>query len=92
MTQVCLRDEQNHVTYQPSGSHLITPIDGMQYLGFMTEGQGQLYITGAKYPLTSANFFPKKMYGSNAFIGQPVEVTLDRGYLIVIQSKDGEIA
>ena len=56
--------------------------------GFMPVGEGHLEITGAKYPLHQENYFLKAMYGSNEFLDQPIQVSLDRGYLVIVYSKD----
>lgn len=58
------------------------------YLAFLVEGDGILNIRGAKYELTKDNYFIQKVYTSNEFINQPVTVTLDKGYVIVIESRD----
>ncbi|MGT2934545.1 thiamine diphosphokinase [Streptococcus castoreus] len=88
MTQIELRDEQNVVTFCPAGKHLVRQENGMTYIAFMTDGEADLEIVGAKFALTPANFFKKKIYASNAFIGTPIEVTVPSGYLIILQSKD----
>lgn len=88
MSQVTLRDQQNLLTYRPAGRHFIYQEKGMTYVAFMAEGESDLTITGAKFELTQANFFKKKIYSSNAFTQQPIMVYLPSGYLIIIQSKD----
>lgn len=88
MSQVTLRDQQNLLTYRPAGRHFIYQENGMTYVAFMAEGESDLTITGAKFELTQANFFKKKIYSSNAFTQQPIMVYLPSGYLIIIQSKD----
>ncbi|HEP1406443.1 TPA: thiamine diphosphokinase [Streptococcus pyogenes] len=88
MAQIVLRDQQNMITYRPAGQHLIHQEEGMTYVAFIAEGEADLTITGAKFELTQDNFFKKKIYSSNAFIHQPITVSLPSGYLIIIQSKD----
>ncbi|MGG6795795.1 UNVERIFIED_CONTAM: thiamine diphosphokinase [Streptococcus canis] len=88
MSQIALRDQQNMLTYRPAGRHLIHQEEGMTYVAFMAEGEADLTIAGAKFELTQDNFFKKKIYSSNAFIHQPITVSLPSGYLIIIQSKD----
>ncbi|HEQ1461436.1 TPA: thiamine diphosphokinase [Streptococcus pyogenes] len=88
MAQIALRDQQNMITYRPAGQHFIHQEEGMTYVAFMAEGEADLTITGAKFELTQDNFFKKKIYSSNAFIHQPITVSLPSGYLIIIQSKD----
>lgn len=88
MSQVTLRDQQNLLTYRPAGRHLIHQEEGMTYVAFMAEGEADLTITGAKFELTQANFFKKKIYSSNALTQRPITVYLPSGYLIIIQSKD----
>lgn len=88
MGQISLVDEQNVISYLPAGRHQIFPVERMAYVSFMTEAIAPLTITGAKYELTPGNYFQKKIYSSNEFSHQAIEVSLDEGYLIVIQSKD----
>lgn len=88
MTQINLVDAQNHVTYQPAGQHLIFLQEGKTYVSFLVEGEGDLQILGAKYDLTPANFFTKKIYSSNEFLSGPIEISLSDGYVVVMQTKD----
>ena len=88
MEQIQLVDEQNRLVFRPAGSHEIQPDPTMTYVGFMPVGEGRLEITGAKYPLHQENYFLKAMYGSNEFLDQPIQVSLDRGYLVIVYSKD----
>ena len=88
MEQIQLVDEQNRLVFRPAGSHEIQPDPTMTYVGFMPVGEGRLEITGAKYPLHSENYFLKAMYGSNEFLDQSIQVSLDRGYLVIVYSKD----
>ena len=88
MEQIQLVDEQNRLVFRPAGSHEIQPDPTMTYVGFMPVGEGRLEITGAKYPLHAENYFLKAMYGSNEFLDQAIQVSLDRGYLIIVYSKD----
>ncbi|VTS13794.1 thiamin pyrophosphokinase [Streptococcus pseudoporcinus] len=88
MSQISLVDQQNHVQFRPSGCHLIHQVEGMTYVSFMTTGQNPLTIKGAKYDLTSSNYFEKKIYSSNEFIGQPIEVSVNSDDIIIIQSRD----
>ena len=88
MEQIQLVDGQNRLIYRPAGYHEIQPDPAMSYVGFMPVGEGYLEITGAKYPLHQENYFLKAMYGSNEFLDQPIQVSLDRGYLVIVYSKD----
>ena len=88
MEQIQLVDERNRLVFRPAGSHEIQPDPTMTYVGFMPVGEGRLEITGAKYPLHAENYFLKAMYGSNEFLDQAIQVSLDRGYLIIVYSKD----
>ena len=88
MEQIQLVDGQNRLIYRPAGCHEIQPDPAMSYVGFMPVGQGDLEITGAKYPLHQENYFLKAMYGSNEFLDQPIQLSLDRGYLVIVYSKD----
>ncbi|MCK1226506.1 thiamine diphosphokinase [Streptococcus uberis] len=88
MKQIILKDDLNHIHYFPSGHHKVEQVEGMTYVSFMTDGDAPLSIEKAKYQLTSDHYFQKKVYSSNEFVGKPIEVTLDKGYLVVIQSKD----
>lgn len=87
MQQITLLDKQNHVTFYPSGQHQILPIPEMRYIAFMSEG-GKMQIRHAKFELTQANFFSRKVYGSNEFIGSPIKLDVEQGYAVVIQTKD----
>lgn len=88
MSQIRLKDEQNIVTYLPSGKNQVSRIEGMSYVSFMPESESTLQISGAKYELNKSNYFKKKMYSSNKFMTSPIEVELKDGYLIIIYSKD----
>ena len=88
MEQIQLVDEQNRLVFRPAGTHEIQPDPTMTYVGFMPVGEGHLEITGAKYPLHPENYFLKAMYGSNEFLDQAIQVSLDRGYLVIVYSKD----
>lgn len=88
MEQIQLVDGQNRLLYRPTGCHEILPDPAMSYVGFMPVGGGHLEISGAKYPLHPENYFLKAMYGSNEFLDQPIQVSLDRGYLVIVYSKD----
>ena len=88
MEQIQLIDEQNRLVFRPAGTHEIQPDPTMTYVGFMPVGEGRLEITGAKYPLHPENYFLKAMYGSNEFLDQAIQVSLDRGYLVIVYSKD----
>lgn len=88
MSQIRLKDEQNIVTYLPSGKNQVSRIEGMSYVSFMRESESTLQISGAKYELNKSNYFKKKMYSSNEFMTSPIEVELKDGYLIIIYSKD----
>ena len=83
MEQIQLVDGQNCLIYRTAGCHEIQPDPAMSSVG-----QGHLEITGAKYPLHQENYFLKAMYGSNEFLDQPIQVSLDRGYLVIVYSKD----
>lgn len=88
MQQIQLVDGRNRLLYRPAGCHEILPDPAMSYVGFMPVGGSHLEITGAKYPLHPENYFLKAMYGSNEFLDQPIQVSLDRGYLVIVYSKD----
>ena len=88
MERLALQDEQNLLTYRPAGKHLIDPIEGMAYVAFMPTQDIALTIEGAKYPLNEKNFFFKKVYASNEFIGKPISLSFDSGYVVIMYSKD----
>lgn len=88
MGQISLVDQQNKVRFYPSGQQVVQTAPDYAYVAFLLEGQGQLEIKGAKYELSSANYFYRKIYSSNEFIDRPVEVFVPSGYLVVIYSKD----
>lgn len=88
MQQIALVDQQNHVTFYPKGQHCIQQESGMTYIAFLLEGEGQLEIANAKYPLHAGNYFQRKSYGSNEFVDGPITVTVPDGYLVVLQTRD----
>lgn len=88
MQQIALIDMQNEIRYVPAGTHKLQPIDGMKYVSFMADGDAELTISGAKYELNSQNFFKKKIYSSNEFIGNPIELSFSSGYVVIIQTRD----
>ncbi|MEY8463393.1 thiamine diphosphokinase [Streptococcus merionis] len=88
LRQFELVDGQNRITYYPAGYREISPLSGCDYVGFMLEGRGQLTIKNAKYEMDEQSFFDRKIYGSNEFIDQPIQVTVPDGYLVVVYSKD----
>lgn len=89
MGQFSLVDENNHVQFFPAGQHQVEKVSGMTYISFMPADEGQVLIADAKYPLTLSHYFKKKIYASNEFVGDTISFSLDKGYLVVIQSKDG---
>ncbi|HFI0231340.1 TPA: thiamine diphosphokinase [Streptococcus suis] len=88
MEQIELVDSQNIVRFRPAGSHRILPIAGMKYISFMPSDQSRLTIRHAKYPLDASNYFFKKCYASNEFIDRDIDIQLDKGYVVLIYSKD----
>ncbi len=88
MAQIRLKDEQNLVEYRPAGHHSIAPVEGMDYVSFMTDDEAPITILDAKYELTRSNYFKKKMYSSNEFIGKNIHVTVGSGYILIVHSKD----
>lgn len=88
MRQIELVDDLNIVRFYPAGKHRIAPIEGMEYVSFMPADQSRLHIAQAKYPLNESNYFFKKCYSSNEFIGKEIEFTIDKGYVVLIYSRD----
>ncbi|HEM4681036.1 TPA: thiamine diphosphokinase [Streptococcus suis] len=88
MEQIELVDSQNIVRFRPAGSHRILPITDMTYISFMPSDQSRLTIRHAKYPLDASNYFFKKCYSSNEFIDRDIDIQLDKGYVVLIYSKD----
>ncbi|HFI0631994.1 TPA: thiamine diphosphokinase [Streptococcus suis] len=88
MEQIELVDDQNVIRFRPAGQHRLSPIAGMKYISFMPEDGSCLTIRHAKYPLDTSNYFFKKCYASNEFIGRDIEIQLDQGYVVLIYSKD----
>lgn len=88
MQQLELIDAQNRVHFRPIGRHQLSPIEGMAYISFMPADGSRLTIRHAKYPLDASNYFYKKCYASNEFIGRDIEIDLDTGYVVIIYSKD----
>ena len=87
MSQLCLMDQQNYLCYRP---HTIQPKAGYTYVAFMPVEGASIQIEGAKYPLNPTNYFKKAIYGSNEFSNQPITLSVDRGYAVIIYSKDGK--
>lgn len=83
-----LRDRQNLVQFFPPGQHCVEQEDGMAYVSFMADNDAPLTIQDAKYELSEKNFFQKKIYGSNEFVGKPICFSVPSGYVVVIQTKD----
>ncbi|HEM3462548.1 TPA: thiamine diphosphokinase [Streptococcus suis] len=88
MEQIELVDSQNIIRFRPAGSHRLSPIDDMKYISFMPSDQSRLTIRHAKYPLDASNYFFKKCYSSNEFIDRDIDIQLDKGYVVLIYSKD----
>lgn len=88
LKQITLYDQQNIVSYVPKGRHTVKPINDMTYVSFMPVNNSNLIIENAKYPLNESNYFKKKMYSSNEFIGKDITVTVDKDYLVIVYSKD----
>ena len=88
MRQIEIEDGQNLISYCPEGISQLEPRSDYNYLAFMPVRDSQLTIIGAKYELTEANFFFKKVYASNEYIDREVSVTCPDGYVVVLHSKD----
>ncbi|HFI0450244.1 TPA: thiamine diphosphokinase [Streptococcus suis] len=88
MEQIELVDDQNVIRFRPAGQHRLSPIAGMKYISFMPSDQSCLTIRHAKYPLDASNYFFKKCYSSNEFIDRDIDIQLDKGYVVLIYSKD----
>ncbi|HFI0143970.1 TPA: thiamine diphosphokinase [Streptococcus suis] len=88
MEQIELVDSLNIVRFRPAGQHRLSPIAGMKYISFMPSDQSRLTIRHAKYPLDASNYFFKKCYSSNEFIDRDIDIQLDKGYVVLIYSKD----
>lgn len=88
MEQIELVDSQNIVRFRPAGQHRLSPIAGMKYISFMPSDQSRLTIRHAKYPLDASNYFFKRCYASNEFIDRDIDIQLDKGYVVLIYSKD----
>ncbi|MGT2934156.1 thiamine diphosphokinase [Streptococcus catagoni] len=88
MTQIRLEDKENILEYRPQGSHSIEKIEGMDYVSFMTDGDADLSIYKAKFELRPDHFFKKKIYSSNEFLKDSIEVSVNSGYILIIHSKD----
>ncbi|HFI0122419.1 TPA: thiamine diphosphokinase [Streptococcus suis] len=88
MEQIELVDSQNVIRFRPAGRHLLPAVEGMKYISFMPSDQSHLTIRHAKYPLDASNYFFKKCYASNEFIDRDIDIQLDKGYVVLIYSKD----
>jgi len=81
-------DEQNIIQYRSAGTHIINQQPRHRYIGFHQVDTGNsLTITGAKYPLIKENN-SKQTYTSNEFVSNTMEITFDKGMVIVIYSDD----
>ncbi|BDD43417.1 thiamine diphosphokinase [Streptococcus ruminantium] len=90
MEKIELVNRQNTIRFRPAGVHKVSPIKGMTYISFMPSDNSRLTIRHAKYPLEGSNYFYKKCYSSNEFIDRDIEIELDKGYVVLIYSKDKE--
>ena len=88
MDQIQLVDSQNRLIYRPAGCHEIQPDPAMSYVGFMPVGQGHLEIHRAKYRLHQENYFFRARVWLQWILDQPIQVSLDRSYLVIVYSKD----
>lgn len=88
MEQIQLKDRQNTIVFRPAGCHRLQAQEGMTYVSFLPSDGSRLHIRYAKYPLDEGNYFVKKCYASNEFIDRDMEIELDKGYVLIIYSKD----
>lgn len=88
LERVQLMDEQNVVIYRASGWQTVSPKEAYPYISFMPALDTVLEIEEAKYPLNASNYFFKKIYGSNEFLDCPIRVKVQKGYVIIIYSRD----
>ena len=88
LTRIQLQDRQNLVTYYPSGISQIASVAGYDYVSFFPVGGEILSIQNAKYNLEAGHTYQKACYASNEFVDGDIQVSLSRGYLLVIQSRD----
>lgn len=86
--RVRLLDAENLVVYRGSGWQQLEPEPGYDYISFLPEMGSAFEIEGAKYPLNASNYFFKKIYGSNEFLDRPIAVRVQKGYVIIIYSRD----
>ena len=83
-----LLDEQNLIKYLKTGEHILSRKEGYKYIGFaQINTERTLEINNAKYPLKAEENFAD-IYASNEFISDKMSVKFDKGYLIVMYSKD----
>ncbi len=90
LERVRLVDAENQVVYRGPGWQQLEPEPGYDYISFMPEPATSLEIEGAKYALNASNYFFKKIYGSNEFLDRPIAVKVEKGYVIIIYSRDRE--
>ncbi|WP_303977697.1 thiamine diphosphokinase [Streptococcus danieliae] len=90
LERVRLVDAENQVVYRGPGWQQLEPEPGYDYISFMPEPATSLEIEGAKYVLNASNYFLKKIYGSNEFLDRPIAVKVEKGYVIIIYSRDRE--
>ncbi|EHJ51978.1 thiamine diphosphokinase [Streptococcus macacae] len=88
MQNIKIQDCQNELHFFPAGRHQVEQKSGMSYISFMTADASRIEIMDAKYELSEKNYFLKKIYSSNEFVGKPIHFKVYSGYAIVIQTKD----
>ncbi|MBF8970686.1 thiamine diphosphokinase [Streptococcus sp. NLN76] len=88
LDRVQLVDDQNRVLYRGPGWQTVAPLVGFTYVSFMVEPDSPFEIEGARYPLNASNYFYKKIYGSNEFLDRPIRLRVEKGYVLIIYSRD----
>lgn len=86
---ICIRDDQNTISFLLPGEHIITKESDKQYLAYCClTPVSNLTLSKSKYTLDNQEVLYPTSYASNEFISQYAEVSFSKGVLAVIQSKD----
>lgn len=89
LSQFCLKDRQNTVTYLAPGHYTIQKIPEMTYLGYCClTPVAELTLKKSKYTLDHAAILQPTSWASNEFVGSTAEISFTSGIIAVVQSKD----
>ncbi|MHC5247010.1 thiamine diphosphokinase [Enterococcus sp. LJL90] len=87
--QICLKNQQNSLSYLLPGRHEIHRQDGFDYLAYCClTPVSNLTLRNSKYLLDHVEVSVPTSYASNEFISDTAECEFDFGLIAVIQSRD----